>query len=91
MKDEYLLNPNTRYLDTEADIKTIKLMASRMIHPVIKDKLSNRGISLIFNTYAGYDTEYELINSLSKTNELLSIQLAVNTGMYIKVPIIDKE
>src|ERR1700712_968926 len=91
MKEEYLLKPNKRYLDTEADIKTIKLMTTRMINPVIKDKLSNRGISLIFNTYSGYDSEYELISSLNKTNELLSIQLAVNTGMYIKVPIIDKE
>jgi hypothetical protein len=91
MKEEYLLKPNTRYLDAEADVKTTKLMTSRMINPVIKDKLSNRGISLIFNTYAGYDSEYELVSSLNKTNELLSIQLAVNTGMYIKVPIIDKE
>lgn len=91
IKEEYLLKPNTRYLDIEADLKTIKLMTSRMINPVIKDKLSNRGISLIFNTYAGYDSEYELISSLKKTNELLSIQIAVNTGLYVKVPIIDKE
>lgn len=52
-----------------------------MIHPLIKDKLSNRGLSLVLNTYVGYDSEYELASSMENTNELISIQLAVNTGM----------
>lgn len=91
LKEEFIKNPNARYLDVEADIKTLRLMITRMLNPVIKDKLSNRGLSIALNTYAGYDSEYELSSSLDKTNELLSVQLAVNTGLYVKVPIVDVE
>ena len=91
MEEELKNNHNSRYLDVEADIKTLRLMITRMLNPALKDKLSNRGLSISLNTYAGYDSEYELSSSLNKTNELLSIQLAVNTGFYVKVPIVDVE
>lgn len=61
--------------------KTLNSSVLRIIHPLIKDKLSNRGLSLVLNTYVGYDSEYELASSMENTNELISIQLAVNTGM----------
>jgi hypothetical protein len=78
-------------LDLLSDLKVLNNDLSRMIHPFIVSKLENKGITVLLNTVAGYDSEYELISSLNKTNELLSVQLASNTSMYIKVPIINTD
>lgn len=78
-------------LDLLSDIKILNNDITRMIHPFIISKLENKGITVLLNTIVGYDSEYELISSIEKTNELLSVQLASNTSIYIKVPIINTD
>lgn len=90
-KNENIFYKSINITDVEADVLVLKNNILRMIHPVIKERLSNKGISITLNTFSGFDSEYELESSLNKTNKLISIQLAVNTGMYVKVPIIGKK
>lgn len=78
-------------IDLTADVKNLRRGVVTMLHPSIANKLRNRGLSISLNTFTGYDSEYELKSSLKMTNGLLSVQLATNTSLYLKVPIIDKE
>lgn len=78
-------------IDLTADVKNLRRGIVTMLHPSIANKLRNRGLSIFLNTFTGYDSEYELKSSLKMTNKLLSIQLATNTSLYLKVPIIDKD
>lgn len=78
------------YLDLKTDLITIRKNLLRMIHPNLRSKITNRGLSIILNSLVGYDSEYELNSSLKKINDLLSIQLAGSTGLVLKVPLIDK-
>jgi hypothetical protein len=59
-----------------------------MINPGIRDKIINKGLSVILNSIVGYDSEYDLNSSSLKINDLLSIQLAGSTNIIVKVPII---
>ena len=77
--------------DLSIDLKNLRYEIKRMIHPSIVNKLQNKGISLLLNNITGYDSEYELQSSLEKVNELLSVQLASVSSLYVKIPIIDKE
>lgn len=72
--------------DLVCDLKVFKKEILRRLHPYLNNRIANRGLSIIMNTFVGYDSEYELLSSLKKVNTLLSIQLAVNTNMYVKVP-----
>lgn len=54
------------------------------IDPSIRIKLQKRGLSVIQNIYTGFDTEYK--NKDVTFNELISVQLAVNTKTLLKVP-----
>lgn len=61
-----------------------------MLHPLIKKKVSSRGVHIELNSIVGYDSEYELLSSSDKTNTLLSIQLAGNSYMNVKIPVTGK-
>lgn len=72
--------------DLKADLKNLRSEVLRMIHPCIVNKISKKGISLMLNTFSGFDSEYELESSLELKNELISIQIASTTSLYVKVP-----
>jgi len=76
-------------LDVAVDIKNLKRSITLMIHPFIKSKLGNRGISIILNGFSGYDTEYYTIDEPKKLNVLLSGQIAANTAIYLRVPVVN--
>lgn len=57
-----------------------------MLNPCILKRLENKGLSVMLNTITGFDTEFELLSSLDKRNDLISVQLVSNTGFYVKVP-----
>lgn len=78
-------------IDIKTDLKSLKNNVTRMINPVISNRLKNKGLSILLNTITGFDSEYELESSLKMSNNLLSIQLASNTSFYVKVPIINRE
>lgn len=57
------------------------------LEPYIRIQLQNRGISIIQNTYTGFDTEYELVNYKKSLNKLISVQLAIKTRTLVKIPL----
>lgn len=78
------------YKDVYSDLKSIEERAFRMLHPVIVDRVKNSGLSVVLNTFVGFDSEYELQSSSKNENSLLSVQLAANTNMYVRVPLVEK-
>jgi hypothetical protein len=76
-------------MDVAVDVKNLKRSITLMIHPFIKSKLSNRGISIVLNGFSGYDCEYYTIDETNKLNELLSGQIAANTAIYLRVPVVN--
>jgi hypothetical protein len=66
------------------DTKVLEKELYSRLDPSIREKLKNKGISIIQNIYTGYDSEYKAIDA--KNNELLSVQLAVNTKTLLKLP-----
>lgn len=87
---DILCNDDTDYgykvRDRLIDLKNLRGNVLRMIHPFISTKMKNKGVSVLLNTIAGFDSEYELKSSLEMVNELLSVQLASYTNLYVKVP-----
>lgn len=81
-KDENLV-------DLIVDIKNIKRTITVMIHPYIKSKLGNRGMSVTLNGYSGYDSEYCVKDETQCLNKMLSGQIAGNTGIYLRVPVVN--
>lgn len=73
--------------DQLVDLKNIRKSIMRMIHPNILDRIRNRGLTIVLNSITGFDSEYEIKSSHDMTNELLSVQLASNSNMYVKVPL----
>lgn len=78
----------TKILDSDSDIlSTYKQLMQRLynnLDPSIRCKLTKPGVSIIQNTYTGFDTEYKHVDSIY--NELISVQLAVNTRTVLKIP-----
>ena len=64
----------------------IRVVMSKM-EPSIKHKIQKGGITVIHNTYTGFDTEYQNIDL--KYNELLSVQLAINNKISLKIPMVN--
>jgi len=83
-----ILNEMEQSLDPDSDLNAdFKASAQNIfgkIDPSLRSKLQKRGISIIQNTYTGFDTEYKNIDP--KYNKLISVQLAVNTKTLLKVP-----
>ena len=53
----------------------------------LKFQIQRRSITILQNTYTGFDTEFELENEKKHLNKLLSIQLANQTRTLIKIPL----
>jgi len=70
--------------DLMADFKVLSQSIFDKIDPSVRVKLQKRGISIIQNIYTGFDTEYKNINS--RYNDLISVQLAVNTKTLLRLP-----
>ena len=77
---------NTKYPDAMVDLRNVRNNILRMLHPVLKDRVKQKGIYVTLNSITGYDAEYELKSSLENTNTLLSIQLASDSHINVKVP-----
>lgn len=70
--------------DFQSDLINLNRDLYGKIDPSIRNKIQKRGITIFQNIYTGFDTEYQ--NKDTKTNRLLSVQLAVNTHTFIKIP-----
>ena len=71
------------------DLNTAHKNILRIVDPIIRVKITNKGLSILLNSIVGYDSEYELRSSKDMINDLLSVQLAGNTSFILKVPIVD--
>lgn len=56
------------------------------LDPCIKQVIQRRGLTLLKNVYAGYDTEYTVDNFEKHHNKLISCQVAVNHKIFLRVP-----
>jgi len=74
--------------EIEEDLYTDLLNLSRDLYsrldPSLRNKVTKRGISIIQNSYIGFDSEYKNIDE--KYNKLLSVQMAYNTRTLVKIP-----
>ena len=75
--------------DVKVDFNNVKKSILRMLQPAITNQIKNRGISITLNSIVGFDCEYQLDSSLKNKNTLLSIQLAANSHVYLKIPSVD--
>lgn len=57
------------------------------LDPFLRIQLQKRGITVIQNTYVGFDTEYEVEDPRNFLNKLVSVQLAVQCRTLVKVPL----
>jgi hypothetical protein len=65
-------------------LKNLSATLFNKLDPSLRDKLMKRGVSMLLNTNAGFDTEYIQIDSIR--NEMVSAQLAVNSRVLLKLP-----
>ena len=72
--------------DLIEEYKVLIRVVMSKIEPSIKHKIQKGGITVIHNTYTGFDTEYQNIDL--KYNELLSVQLAINNKISLKIPMV---
>jgi len=70
--------------DIHADLANLVKELYGKLDPVIRNHLLKRGISVVQNIYVGFDSEYKNIDP--KRNKLLTVQLAVNTKTFVKIP-----
>ena len=57
------------------------------LDPYLRMQIQKRGVTVIQNTYTGFDTEYELLDEKKYLNKLLSVQIAVQSRTIIKIPL----
>jgi hypothetical protein len=74
--------------DQKADLKNLIQKLYSLLDPSIRIKIQKRGISVIQNIYTGYDSEFYLKDPRKHLNELLSLQLALNTRTIVKIPLL---
>lgn len=89
--ESLMLKMDDKNSDSIVDVKNLKKSVVSMINPCLKNRLQNKGLTVLLNSITGFDSEYELKSSLHKSNELISIQLASNTSFYVKVPLTNRE
>lgn len=73
--------------DELIDLETLISKLENCLDPLIRRKLRKVGLCITQNVYQGFDTEYESLNQFKNLNELLSIQLAANTKISLKIPV----
>jgi hypothetical protein len=70
--------------DLYVDFLNLKRELYSKLEPSLRHKVKKRGISIIQNSYIGFDSEYKSLDS--KFNKLLSVQMAYNTRTLVKIP-----
>jgi hypothetical protein len=64
---------------------SLKAKLFEKLDPFLRFQLKS-GITIIQNSYSGFDTEYELEDPQRFLNKLVSVQLAVQGRTLVKVP-----
>lgn len=74
-------------LDTIDNLESLRTSLISSLDPYLRVQFQKRGITIIQNTYCGFDTEYELKSFQKCLNTLISAQTAVQTRTLIKLPL----
>lgn len=69
------------------DLMNLRELLLSRFDPYLKYQLQRRGITIIQNTYTGFDTEYEVQDPRKYKNRLISVQTAIQRRTIIKVPV----
>ena len=69
------------------ELEVLRVGMLSRIDQFIRHQLQKRGISIYFNTYTGFDTEYETLDERRCLNKLLSVQTAIQRRLIVKVPL----
>jgi hypothetical protein len=74
-------------MDALTDLEGLRDRLVNSLEPYLRIQVQKRGLTIIQNTYAGYDTEYKLVDSKKNLNKLVSTQTAIHTRTFIKIPL----
>ena len=69
------------------ELENLKINLLSRFDRYLKFQIQKRGVSIIMNTYTGFDTEYELKDAKKHLNSLVSVQTAVQTRLIVKIPL----
>ena len=81
------VEPESEESDRLADLEMLVRNLEGLLDPTIGKRLQKSGLCITQNIYQGFDTEYELLDPYRNLNELLSIQLAAQSRILLKVPL----
>lgn len=81
------VEPDSEESDRLADLEMLVRNLEGLLDPTIGKRLQKSGLCITQNIYQGFDTEYELLDPYRNLNELLSIQLAAQSRILLKVPL----
>ena len=85
LKSINLLTIEYEDFDVITDLKLQEKMLLSKLDPAIRYYLRKIGLKMFKNSYIGFDTEY-CQGSRINTNELVSVQLALASRIYLQVP-----
>lgn len=80
---------NLEIIDKTLDFTIYIKEIINKLDPSLRTHLRKSGVTFMLNTYTGFDTEYQNIDT--RINELLSVQLAVSSRILVKIPLIFSE
>jgi hypothetical protein len=75
------------YDEVVGDLQVLKEAFKSRLEQYLKVQIQRRGITLIENTYTGFDTEYQLEDLKKFKNKLISVQTAVQRRTILKMPL----
>ena len=78
---------NCELLDLLDDLYNLRQVLLSRFDQYLKFQVQKRGITVIQNTYTGFDCEYQLDDARKFKNRLLSTQTAVQRRTIVKVPL----
>ena len=73
--------------DILGELDTLKTNFKSRLEQYLKLQIQVRGISIIENTYMGFDTEYQLKDEKKFLNDLVSVQTAIQRRFLLRMPL----
>ena len=67
-------------------LKFLSVKLKGRLDHFIRHKISKRGITVLQNTYTGFDSEFELEDEVKFFNRLIFFQMAIQRRTIVKVP-----
>jgi hypothetical protein len=81
------------YLNTDeleelyAYLTSLREILRSKLDQYLKTQIQKRGITILENTYTGFDSEFEILDVKKNLNKMISAQTAVQRRTIIKIPL----